>query len=273
MSFREILGTAIAILTACLVLVACGSGANADNGLTAPDKAAGTGKTEVIVLGMIHGRHRTSKLYPVSRIQAVVKAIDPDIVLTELPANRYEQALREFRETGKVREKRAQAFPEYIDAIIPLTASEDFELIGTAGWTPEIAAQRAAVLKKFETDPALAEQWQAYSDAQKAYADATRGKSDDPLFIHATAYDEAVRALYAPYVRYFDKDMGPAGWEAINRTHWSHIAPVLDRVKGQKKRVLITYGGFHKHKLLAFLKQRDDVVVIDPLPYFRDNPA
>lgn len=260
---------ALAMLAA-LVLAACQPRATQGCKAGMSDEPA-AGRTEVFVLGMLHGPHRTSERYSLERMRQVVGAIDPDIILTELPIDRYETALQQFRETGTVTESRARAFPEYVDAIIPMTRDHDFRIVGTAGWTPEIAAERAAIEKRLAADPARADEWREWEASQAEFRKAIAGHTDDPLFIHSCAYDDAARARYAPYVAHFDKDLGEAGWNAINAAHWTNISAELDRVKGKDKRVLITYGALHKHRILERLYQRDDVVVRDPVPYFERN--
>ena len=47
---------------------------------------------EVLVLGMIHGGHRTSEAYGLPVIQEIVRRVDPDYVLCEIPPDRIEAA-------------------------------------------------------------------------------------------------------------------------------------------------------------------------------------
>jgi len=258
---------------ALIALAGCSPDADAGTKAAAAPEEPANGRTEVFVMGMVHGSHRTSPTYPLGRIRAVVEAIDPDIILTELPTDRYQQALDGFRRTGKVTEARAQAFPEYTDVIIPMTKTHAFEVLGVARWTKAEADGRKAKLAAIERDPARRQQWQAWEASQKAFTDALDGRSSDPLFIHTPEYDRLVEARYAPHERYFDADLGSGGWDATNKAHWANISAALDRIKGQHKRVLITFGAFHKYRILRELKQRKDVVVRDIRPYFVRNPA
>lgn len=65
----------------------------------AADRAGGI-RNEVIVLGMIHGGHRTSASYGIDRVRKIVGAIEPDYILCEIPPGRLARALAEYRETG-----------------------------------------------------------------------------------------------------------------------------------------------------------------------------
>ncbi|MEM1133264.1 MAG: hypothetical protein AAGH53_10025 [Pseudomonadota bacterium] len=226
------------------------------------------GKTEVIVMGLIHGGHRTSKDYPLSRIDAAVRVIDPDIILTEIPPDRIDAALTSYSETGAVTEQRTRAFPEYTDAIIPLQAELGYAIKGTAGWTPQIAATRRRILQSIENDPARADEWRQWQQAQATFRETLDGRGSDPLFIHTAEYDAAVETRYRPYIEYFGSDLGDTGWEAINAAHWRNIAAELDAISGQSKRVLITYGGFHKYQILRRLAERDDVIITNARPFF-----
>ncbi len=44
-----------------------------------------TSKTEVFVLGMIHGGHTTSKLWGLDQVRETIKAINPDVICPEIP--------------------------------------------------------------------------------------------------------------------------------------------------------------------------------------------
>ncbi len=229
------------------------------------------GKTEVIILGMIHGAHKDSQRYSLDRLRNIIRDIDPDIILTEIPAGRAEEALASYRKTGSVTETRTRAFPEYTDVIIPLHDEIGFWLVGTAGWTEDIAKERTAALQSIEQDPKRATQWAEHKKAHQEFTNAVKNRSDDPLFIHSAAYDKLVEASFQPYLQYFEDDLGAGGWAAINTAHSRNILNIIDTVEGRGKRVLITYGAAHKYWIARKLEQRDDVILLDPVPYFTAN--
>ena len=226
-------------------------------------------RTEVTIIGMIHGGHRTSGKYPLSLVETVTRTINPDIILTEIPPDRIDAALASYEDTGTVKEQRTRAFPEYTDVIIPLRAELGYTIKGTAAWTSDIASTRRAALGRIKQNPKRADQWQEWQQAQKTFSATLNGRGDDPLYIHSKDYDRAVEARYQPYMRYFEEDIGKGGWQNINRAHWANIASELDTIKGQGKRVLITYGGFHKYWFLRELEKRDDIIITPALPYFQ----
>ena len=51
-------------------------------------------RNEVIVLGMIHGEHRTSERYGLEVLRRLLREIRPDYALTEIPPNRFEVATK-----------------------------------------------------------------------------------------------------------------------------------------------------------------------------------
>ncbi|WP_164118170.1 hypothetical protein, partial [Sphingorhabdus sp. Alg239-R122] len=126
-------------------------------------------------------------------------------------------------------------------------------------------------LKTIEQNPARTEQWQAHQNARKAFAEAVSGRGDDPLFIHSEVYDRLTEESFAPYQKYFEDDLGAGGWAAINTAHADNILNILDTVTGKGKRVLITYGAAHKYWIKNELEKRDDIVLLDPIPYFTAN--
>ena len=51
---------------------------------------------------MIHGDHRTSETYDLDEVTRIVRAVDPDYVLAEIPPDRLAAALESYRATGVV---------------------------------------------------------------------------------------------------------------------------------------------------------------------------
>lgn len=230
----------------------------------APEEPTGTTKNEVVMLGMIHGRHTNSETFGLPYLTRVFKAVKPDYVLVEIPPNRMEATMKGFRETGEIQEPRAMRFPEYVGALFPLSTRMDFEMIGTAGWNSHMNNYRSAALKAIETDPARADDWAEYRAAIEAGNEALKGHEEDPYFINSDAYDAIIKKQLEPYDRLFNDEIGPGGWTTINQAHYGHIADALDRLKGQGKRIMITYGAGHKYWFLEQLRQRDDIILLDP---------
>ena len=220
---------------------------------------------EVVVVGMIHGRHETSESFGLEVVRDLVRAIDPDYWLTEIPPNRWDRAWAEYQATGTVEEPRVRRFPEYMEGLFPLSRELDFEVIPTAGWTQPMSDFRAAYLDAYSKDPERAAAWAEYQAAARASAEALAagGAADDPRWIHTDAYDEAYDIRMRTYARLFDISLGPGGWVAINRSHLANIERALDRHRGEGARFLLTYGAGHKGPFLRELRKRDDIVLLD----------
>lgn len=244
-------------------------GGRASSGAGAGGRAAGRGTGEVVVLGMIHGDHRTSDLYGLDELRALIREIDPDYVLVEIPPNRFEQAAREFRDHDEIREARVVRFPEYVDVLFPLTREMDFEIVPTAGWNQQMSDFRAQRLSSIPDEPAWTERWAEYETAiaRSAEALAAGGDSDDPRWIHTEAYDEAQEIRLSEYNRLFNDELGPGGWDYINSAHYAKIARALDELGGEGKRFLITYGAGHKGWFLRELRKRDDIELLEVAPF------
>lgn len=230
----------------------------------APNAPMGTGKNEVVMLGMIHGRHTNSETFGLPYLTKVFEAVKPDIVLVEIPPNRMEATMRGFRETGEIQEPRAKRFPEYVRALFPLSTQMNFKMIGTAGWNSHMNDYRSAALTAIEADPARADDWAEYRAAIDVGEAAMKGHEEDPYFINSDAYDAITKEQLEPYDRLFNDEIGPGGWTTINQAHYGHIEDALDRLTGQGKRIMITYGAGHKYWFLEQLRQRDDITLLDP---------
>jgi len=233
----------------------------------AAKKAVGDKNNDVLVLGMIHGQFNTSKRYSLDVLRRMVRAYGPDYVLAEIPPNRFHQAMASFRRDGRVEEPRVERFPEYIDMLFPLTRELDFTIIPTAGWNRPMSDYRNVVLSRIEKDPARAAGWQRYEAAIAKMDKAMKGRDDDPYFIHSPEYDALTKAGLGPYDELFNDDIGPGGWTTINQAHYANIERALEQLRGQGKRILITYGAGHKYWFLERLRQRTDIRLVDAKPF------
>lgn len=221
------------------------------------------GPTRLYVLGTIHSNHLRSKAYSLDVLAEAFRRARPDLLLAEIPPDRIAEAYRSFRYDGKVTEPRTAVFPEYVDVAFPLTKELGFEIVGTAGWTQAIADERQAALARIERDPARVRQWAEYLAAQAEFVRATKGRADDPRFIHSAEYDRLVERAQAPYQRYFDADLGDGGWTRINAAHNALIDAALDRIGGQGLTAMITFGAWHKYMILRNLARRKDIELLD----------
>ncbi|KEO90437.1 hypothetical protein EH31_10130 [Erythrobacter longus] len=224
---------------------------------------SGPPKTKVYVMGVIHSNHLASETYSLDVLENAIRRAAPDVILTEIPPDRIEQAITSFEETGKVDEPRTQVFPEYTDVVFPLSREMGFRILGTAGWTQEIATNRARALRRIQNDPARLAQWEEHRAATRTFSRDLAGRGDDPRYIHTPQFDVLAKASRGPYERYFDADLGAGGWTRINRAHTDLINKALDDVSGQGMTALITFGTAHKYKILESLGGRDDIELLD----------
>ena len=217
-----------------------------------------------MVLGLIHGNHLKKEEFSTDVLRDMIKKIEPDLILSEIPPDRFERAMTTFEETGVVNESRVAQFPEYVDVIIPLTKEMDFKLIPTAAWTEEMASARLEKMRSIRDDPDREYDWQLYglarfkSDSIKAAS----GREFDPYWINSEAYDRAAEVALGVYNRLFNDELGPGGWDNINKAHYANIEKILDEYSNRGKRIVITYGAGHKGWFLRELKKRQDIKLI-----------
>lgn len=224
---------------------------------------------QVIVLGMIHSGHLSSSRYSISLLTDLIVEIDPDIILTEIPPDRFDQAKLEFEQTGFISEPRVSVFPEYTQVVFPLTRELDFQIIPTAGWTQQMASARSRKLNEIVQDPSRRAEWSEYQRAlqESGRAVTAGGRSDDPYWIHTDAYDQAQEIGLSVYNRLFNDELGLGGWDNINAAHYANIEKALDENSDLGLRILITYGAAHKGWFLRELRQRDDITLLDIKPF------
>lgn len=229
-------------------------------------------KNEVLVLGTIHGGHRTEDIYNLDKLTALIKDINPDIILTEIPPNLFDAAMEGFKRDDSISEPRVMRFPEYTDVVFPLSKTMDFTIIPTAGWTRPMALERQQKLRAISQDSTRTEDWAAYirgNQLSDSIMKAT-GDRNDPYFIHTDKYDSIYNIGLKEYNNRFNVELGLGGWENINIAHYWNIDKALEKYRHQNKRILITYGAGHKGWFLKELRKRDDIELLDMKP-FLDN--
>jgi len=228
----------------------------------------GRPKTKLYVMGVLHSTHRDSESYSLDVLESAIRKAAPDVILTEIPPDRIDQAITSFRKTGEIDEPRTRVFPEYTDVVFPLSREMDFQIVGTAGWTREIADNRRVALERIQNSPARTSEWAEHRAASRQFGRDLQGRGRDPLFIHTPEYDALVKEGRTPYQNYFDADLGPGGWTQINKAHTDLINAELDKVSGQGLTVLVTFGSAHKYKILESVAEREDIELLDTRALF-----
>lgn len=222
-------------------------------------------KNEVLVLGTIHSGHLTDPVYNVEYLKKLIRVIKPDFILTEIPPDRFDTAISEFKKPGTITEPRVRVFPEYVNVIFPLTREMKFEIIPTAGWTKIMNDERSRKLREISRDPARKADWDEYQVAEKRSDEMLKatGRENDPYFIHTDEYDRIQDVGLQVYNRLFNMELGLGGWENINIAHYWNIEKALEKYRYRGKRFLITYGAGHKGWFLRELRKRDDIKLLD----------
>lgn len=258
----------ILTLIACLCILGC---SNTDKKESEKRPESDT-KNEVLVLGTLHDSHLTQAQFSVDVLRGLIQRIQPDIILTEIPPDRFPIAMKEFQETNTISEPRVERFVEYTEVIFPLSKSMNYTMIPTAGWTKEMAEARSKKLSEISENPARAEEWSQLMEARERTKKllAGSGKQFDPYWINSNAYDEIAEIELSVYNKLFNEELGLGGWDNINVAHYSHIEKALETYKNQGKRVLITYGAAHKGWFLRELRKRDDITLLK-LSDFKEN--
>ena len=226
-------------------------------------------KNEILVLGTIHSGHLTDPVYNVAYLKKLIKQIKPDIILTEIPPDRFAEAMSQFKQDGVIKESRVKVFPEYVNVIFPLTKEMSFEIVPTAGWTKFMNDDRNKKLKEISANPARKADWDAYTAANKLSDDTLKatGRENDPYFIHTDEYDRIEDIGLQVYNKLFNDEIGLGGWENINIAHYWNIEKALEKYQYQGKRILITYGAGHKGWFLRQLRKRDDIKLLEMKPF------
>ncbi|MDW3652551.1 MAG: hypothetical protein R8P61_36070 [Bacteroidia bacterium] len=260
----EILRRSIGITFCLLIILSCSQMENADKGVSREEV-----KNQVLVLGTIHSGHLKDSVYNISYLDKLIREIDPDFILAEIPPDRMQEAMEGFLRDDSISEPRVMRFPEYVDVVFPLLKEMDFEIIPTAGWTQPMAQERSQKLRAISENPDRLDDWKAYREANRQSDSVyeASGKRNDPYFIHTHSYDSIQDIALQVYNRLFNVELGLGGWDNINIAHYWNIHKALEKHKYAGKRFLIIYGAGHKGWFLRELKQRDDIQLLEMRPF------
>lgn len=250
-----------------LLSILCFGLACADSKTTSEEEQKS--KNEVLVMGMIHSGHLTDSVYTTAYIEKLIREINPDYILTEIPPNLFEAAMEGFKRDDSISEPRVMRFPEYTDVVFPLSKEMNFEIIPTAGWTRIMALERRDKLQAISQDSSRVEDWKAYREANRLSDSIYKatGKVNDPYFIHTETYDSIQDIGLQTYNRLFNEELALGGWENINIAHYWNIEKALEKHRYEGKRFLITYGAGHKGWFLRELRKRDDIELLEMKPF------
>jgi len=230
--------------------------------------AAPAAMTEVALLGTIHGSHRSSKRWGLEQLRLTIEAFRPDVVITEIPPDRWPRIWDDYASRGVILDSRLRAFPEYVDVLLPLKLRLGFEVEPAAAWTEEMNDLREARMAAFGKDAKRRQRHAAYQAAEKAAQaqdTAHVTDSDDPRVIHSEPYDRLTKIALGPYDEFLNDVIGPGGWTNINVAHYRLVDAALRRHAG--KRILITFGASHKYWFAEQLRTRDDIRLLDITPF------
>jgi hypothetical protein len=216
---------------------------------------------EVFVIGTLHGKHLTDPVYTLDRFRDILRQLDPDLVLVEIPPDRYDLAWKQFLEQGKVEEARVKLYPEFTEVLFPIALEGHMRIVPCSAWTEKMAQRRSALLEQWMSSrPADSQQVERAQNMAEQKLEAA-GLAHDPMRMHTAAYDRIVAEGMQPYESIFGDDLGTGGWQDINLAHYRHISDALDENSGDDRRVLIIFGAWHKYRLRELLSERDDITL------------
>ena len=224
-------------------------------------------KNEVIVIGTIHSQHLQSKKYSLKVFSDIIKNLNPDVVLAEIPPDRFEIANNQFKKTGEITEPRVLQYPEFSKVIFPLQKALGFSLYPVSAWTENMANTREKKLEFIKIEIKRANDWKKYIEARTLSSQLFEKYMTefDPAKIHTTEFDQILNIELQVFSDLFNDDLGEGGWENINQSHYQLIDHELNKIKHQSKRVLVIFGSGHKGWLLNKLSTRNDINLKDLL--------
>lgn len=220
-------------------------------------------KNEVIVVGTIHSQHLSSKKYSLKVFSDIIENLNPDVVLAEIPPDRFLIADQQFQKSGKIDEPRVLQYPEFSRVIFPLRKALGFSLKPVSAWTEEMANARESKLEEIKADVKKEKDWQTYMEARELSGKLFNNFMEefDPVKIHSDEFDRILNIELEVFSNLFNDVLGKGGWENINQAHYKKIDFELNKIINKNKRVVLIFGSGHKGWLVKKLQSRTDIVL------------
>lgn len=226
--------------------------------------------TKVYIMGTVHKKHLTETSYSLEVIKKVIKAIDPDVIMVELPPQEHEKSFQSYiTETAII--GRVKAFPEIYGAVYPLKKEGmSFEIIGVSAWSAQMASTRSRLKRELKNDPVWKDRFKQLKEAaDKREAIFQLHGKYDPTYIHTDEYDEANKIYTSVNNDLFNDTLGAGGWENINTAHFSLMNAYLQEHSDKEVKILIMFGAAHKGWLKNKLERTPRIQLINISDYFR----
>ena len=218
----------------------------------------------MIVLGTIHEGHLKHQHYSFSELRAIMDHIEPNVILAEIPPDRFPAVSAEFQKYKTISDLRMVDLPEYEAVIFPYAKDNGIEILPVSAWTREIAEQRIIKLDEFRDSPLHINEWTDYEQAHDVVNCLleVKGNGYDPLWIDSTDYDEILAIEINAFNALFSDEINGGGLDDINKAHYNLITQALDTLKNSGSRILLTFGAGHKGWMRKQLAKRDDVELL-----------
>ena len=240
-----------------------------------PDLGPGTSirgeldHTEVIVLGTLHRSHLDSEGFGLAVIEAFVRQVDPDVVLVEIPPDRFDAIVSEVDELGPgasedtLTDGWIQAFPELYGVVLPLRHELGYEVVPVSGWTPEVSADRNAYWESHPAGPVEREYILSFHRFQTSQLE--NDVWENPRWANGDEY-VLLSGTVSRWLSYFaEEELGAAGEMRINSRHAALISDAI--VAHPNRRILVVYGARHRYFIEPTIDVMPNVERLDPLDY------
>lgn len=219
-------------------------------------------KNTVVVIGTVHEDHLDSESYALENVEELLRRIDPQLVLCEIPPDRFEAAWESFIREGEVSEPLVVKYPEFSEVLFPMALEGRFQVVPCSAWTASMDELRRLSLDQWSHT--RIDDTRVVTDAREKGEQTLEkeGLLDAPLAMHTERFDVIVAEAMQPYERLFSRDLGEGGWTQINQAHYALISEALDEIKGNGWRVVVMFGSWHKYRLRELLAERDDIELL-----------
>jgi len=214
------------------------------------DVARVEGRTEVFVIGTLHGPLRHGGDYPHERIASLLREAAPDVVLVEVPPARMD-TVRQAAASGGEDEWLA-SFPE-LPTVLTTAAELGVPVVPVSGWTPELTADWKAYWEAHPEGPEA----EAYRRAAGQLARTLDDEGDDPEWIHSARYRRLTRWRDEALQTFAGEELGAAAPHARRR---AHVRRIIDAIKDARgRRVAIVFDARRRWMIEEALEAEPEV--------------
>lgn len=185
-------------------------------------------RTEVVFIASLHRGHLHHEDYPMSMLEKLVRAVEPEVVIAEIPPAgraRIEAAL-----AAEQPDPWLESFPELSQVVYPLHRELGFELVAASAWERQVSDDWSTYWAAHPNGPDA----ELYQNAATHFARVTEDEDDDPEWLHSPTYRRLAAWTDTALSSHAGDELGAADPIRLGRRHAAAVVRAILAHQGRR---------------------------------------